>query len=138
MADKEMLDSLQRRIRAMHSLYHDAVATMDLEQVNHFEREGVLPIAFSLFHLVNMVDTSFMLMTGTIPIWNADWQDRVKMEIADHGTDPVTGEDLKALGFDPGPRFKEILEAVEEAQLSGEISTREEGVELVRRSFVKG
>lgn len=47
----------------------------------------------------------------------------------------VTGEDLKALGFEPGPKFKEILEAVEEAQLSGDIGTREQGLELVRKSF---
>src|SRR5664280_3751087 len=53
MTDSIVLDSLQRRMRAMHSLYYDAVSTMELDQVNHFEREGVLPIAFSLFHLAN-------------------------------------------------------------------------------------
>ena len=41
--------------------------SMDLEHVNHFEREGVLPIAFCLFHITNMMDASFMLMTGTPP-----------------------------------------------------------------------
>ena len=56
MADDLVLDSLQRRMRAMHSLYYQAVDTMDLEHVNHFEREGVLPIAFSLFHNTNMED----------------------------------------------------------------------------------
>jgi hypothetical protein len=58
MSDDLILDSLQRRMRALHSVYRDAVATMDLGQVNHFEREGVLPIAFSLFHIVNMMDAS--------------------------------------------------------------------------------
>lgn len=79
------LDSLRRRMKALHSLYHDAVATMDLSHVNHFEREGVLPIAFSLYHIVNMMDASFMLMTGTPPIWDAEWQERVQMAIDDHG-----------------------------------------------------
>lgn len=83
--DALILDSLQRRMRALHSLYEDAVATMDINHVNHFEREGVVPISFCLFHIVNMMDASFMLMTGTPPIWNADWQDRVQMSIADHG-----------------------------------------------------
>jgi hypothetical protein len=32
------LDSLCRRMRAMHSLWEDAVATMDLDQVNAVER----------------------------------------------------------------------------------------------------
>jgi hypothetical protein len=45
----------------------------------------VLPIAFCLFHITNMIDASFMLMTGTAPIWNAEWQQRVGMTIDDHG-----------------------------------------------------
>jgi hypothetical protein len=80
-----VLDSLQRRMKAMHSLYHQAVSTMDIEHVNHFEREGVVPIAFCLFHITNMIDASFMMMTGTPPIWNAEWQERVQMTIDDHG-----------------------------------------------------
>jgi hypothetical protein len=80
-----VLDSLRRRMRAMHSLYHQAVETMTIEHVNHFEREGVVPIAFCLFHITNMIDASFMLMTGTPPIWNDEWQARVQMSIDDHG-----------------------------------------------------
>lgn len=85
------LDSLRRRMAAMHSLWYDAVATMDLSHVNHFEREGVLPIAFSLFHYTNMQDASFMAITGQMPIWSAEWQDRVQMAIDDHGKErPVS------------------------------------------------
>ena len=58
---------------------------MTLDHVNHFEREGVLPIAFCLFHIVNMMDASFMLMTGSTPIWNEGWQARVQMAVNDHG-----------------------------------------------------
>ena len=80
-----LLDSLQRRMATMHSLYYQAVSSMDLDHVNHFEREGVLPIAFSLFHYTNMQDASFMMITGVPPIWNETWQDRVQMAIDDHG-----------------------------------------------------
>lgn len=80
-----ILDSLQRRIKALHSLYDDATSTMTIDQVNHFEREGVVPIAFCLFHIVNMMDASFMLMTGATPIWTAEWQAKVNMQIDDHG-----------------------------------------------------
>ena len=79
------LDSLQRRMAAMHSLYYQAVDTMDIDHVNHFEREGVLPIAFCLFHYTNMEDASFMLITGIPPVWNDDWQERVQVTINDHG-----------------------------------------------------
>ena len=80
-----LLDSLRRRMRTMHSLYYQAVDTMDLDHVNHFEREGVLPIAFSLFHYTNMEDACFMLITGTKPIWDDARQARVQMSIDDHG-----------------------------------------------------
>ena len=92
MSNDLILDSLQRRMRALHSLYRDAVATMDLEQVNHFEREGVLPIAFSLFHIVNMIDASFMLMTGEPPIWDDGWAARVHPAIPDHGKHRTVAE----------------------------------------------
>ncbi|MEI7591638.1 MAG: DinB family protein [Actinomycetes bacterium] len=79
------LDSLQRRMAAMHSLYYQAVSTMDLDHVNHFEREGVLPIAFSLFHFTNMEDSSFVMITGNMPEWSDQWQEKVQVTINDHG-----------------------------------------------------
>jgi poly(A) polymerase len=45
----------------------------------------------------------------------------------------ITGEDLIRQGLSPGPRFRELLTAVRDAQLDGEISTREEAVALVQR-----
>ena len=48
----------------------------------------------------------------------------------------LNGNDLIALGLRPGPQFKEILRMVEDAQLEGQISTKVEAVELVRKNFV--
>jgi poly(A) polymerase len=45
----------------------------------------------------------------------------------------ITGADLIVAGYKPGPQFKELLTAVEDAQLDGSISTREEALELVRQ-----
>jgi poly(A) polymerase len=47
----------------------------------------------------------------------------------------LTGDDLKAMGFQPGPLFKKILESVEEAQLEGRIRSRDEAVQLVESTF---
>ena len=45
----------------------------------------------------------------------------------------LTGHDLiKVLGLEPGPRFREILTAVEEAQWEGAIQSRGEALELAR------
>ncbi|MGY6500627.1 MAG: DinB family protein [Acidimicrobiales bacterium] len=106
-----LLDSLRRRMRAMHSLYYDAVDTMDLGHVNHFEREGVLPIAFCLFHYTNMQDASFMAISGQAPLWNAEWQSRVQMAIDDHGKErPVSDMIHQRIG--DYEAFKEYQRAV--------------------------
>jgi poly(A) polymerase len=47
----------------------------------------------------------------------------------------VTGDDLKALGFRPGPAFREILDAVEEAQLNGSVKSRQEALKFVESTF---
>jgi poly(A) polymerase len=44
----------------------------------------------------------------------------------------ITGDDLIAAGLQPGPLFKELLAAVEDAQLEGTILTKEEALALVR------
>jgi hypothetical protein len=106
-----ILDSLQRRMGAMHSLYYQAVGSMELEHVNHFERERVLPIAFSLFHFTNMEDASFMLITGTAPIWDDTWQARVRMAINDHGKQLTVAEMIHQRIGDYGA-FQEYQHAV--------------------------
>jgi poly(A) polymerase len=45
----------------------------------------------------------------------------------------LTGDDLKALGLKPGPEFRRLLRAVEEAQWEGEVNTKKEALALVRR-----
>lgn len=47
----------------------------------------------------------------------------------------LSGEDLKQMGFQPGPKFKEILAFVEDAQLEGRIATAEDARRLVQREF---
>jgi len=44
----------------------------------------------------------------------------------------ITGNDLKDMGIRPGPRFKEILLAVEEAQLDGRFSDRDSALQFAR------
>jgi putative nucleotidyltransferase with HDIG domain len=44
----------------------------------------------------------------------------------------VTGRDLIEVGLQPGPRFKELLAQAEDAQLEGRISSKEEGLALIR------
>ena len=47
----------------------------------------------------------------------------------------VTGDDLIAAGYSPGPRFKEILSAIEDGQLEGRFTSKEDAMEFVTREF---
>src|SRR5580704_7200546 len=47
----------------------------------------------------------------------------------------LTGDDLIGLGFRPGPEFREILDAAEDAQLEGIISSHEDAMIWVRKYY---
>ena len=47
----------------------------------------------------------------------------------------LTGNDLIALGFAPGPLFREILAAVEDAQLEGQLDSYQAALRFVQRKF---
>jgi hypothetical protein len=49
----------------------------------------------------------------------------------------VRGDDLIAMGLKPGPKFGEILEAVETRQLEGMLRDRLSALEWVKREFVQ-
>lgn len=95
----------------MFSLYYDAVDTMSLEQVNHVDQPGRLPIAFSLFHYVNIHDGTFVMLSGQPRIWNEEWHDRVQPAIGEHGKGhPVAEMSNQRIGDYDG--FKEYQRAV--------------------------
>jgi poly(A) polymerase len=47
----------------------------------------------------------------------------------------LTGDDLIGLGFRPGPEFREILDAAEDAQLEGSIETHDDALIWVRKYY---
>jgi len=47
----------------------------------------------------------------------------------------VTGHDLIAAGYHPGPAFSRMLAAIEDAQLEGQVGAREEALAWVRARF---
>jgi tRNA nucleotidyltransferase (CCA-adding enzyme) len=44
----------------------------------------------------------------------------------------LTGEDLKALGLEPGPRYREILSALRDARIEGRVASREDEIRWCR------
>jgi poly(A) polymerase len=70
---------------------------------------------------------------------NYDFLQQKKEEFANEPIIPpplVRGDDLIALGLKPGPRFGEILEAVETRQLEGALKDREEALAWVRAEYL--
>jgi tRNA nucleotidyltransferase/poly(A) polymerase len=72
---------------------------------------------------------------------NYDFLLRKREEFANEPIIPppfVRGDDLIALGLKPGPKFGEILEAVETRQLEGTLKSREEALGWVKRQYSTG
>ncbi|HEX4083642.1 MAG TPA: CCA tRNA nucleotidyltransferase [Chthoniobacteraceae bacterium] len=72
---------------------------------------------------------------------NYDFLRRKQEEFANEPLIPpplVTGNDLIALGWKPGPIFKEVLEAVQTRQLEGTLTTREDALEWVKAEHQTG
>jgi poly(A) polymerase len=67
--------------------------------------------------------------------------ERRRKEIGEEAVKPprlLTGNDLIAMGFEPGPRIGEALRALETAQLEGEVATREDALAWIVRGFPTG
>jgi poly(A) polymerase len=72
---------------------------------------------------------------------NYEFLQRKREEFANEPIIPpplVRGEDLIALGLKPGPKFGEILEAVETRQLEGSLTSRKEALEWIKLEYSLG
>lgn len=88
----------------------------------------------SIFHLLEPLSYEVILLI------KAKFKNKnIKKHIEDffhiyHGTDiSVSGHDLKGLGFTPGPHYQKIFHKLLNARLNGEVKTKKEELELVRK-----
>jgi len=47
----------------------------------------------------------------------------------------VSGDDLIAMGLAPGPLFKEILTKIEDEQLEGRLTTRQQALDFIKERY---
>jgi putative nucleotidyltransferase with HDIG domain len=77
-----------------------------------------------------------MAAHGNLDIYDFVRERRVEMPEETVRPKPLlTGDELIAVGYIPGPAFKEMLTAAEDAQLEGLVATRDEALRLVREKF---
>ena len=79
MASEQWRAGVLRRIAAVHALWQDGVSDHTAEHVNHGERSGVLPIAFTLMHFVVGEDrNTARYLGGNTLLWDEHgWAKRV-------------------------------------------------------------
>ncbi len=95
-----LITSLKNRVRAMNALWERAVSDMALDQVNHHERAGVLPIAFSLSHFMRAQDQAVSLPFLRGPtVWDSGgWAAKVGVTVDRLGREETVGE-MEQLSF---------------------------------------
>lgn len=95
---------LANRMRAAHGSWQLAVADLTLEHVNHHERAGVLPISFTLMHLVTTEDVRICeRLTGQESHWaSGNWASRVGVNVESvfRGTPMAIAESLRFQDMD--------------------------------------
>ncbi len=114
MSDSEMfLQSLRNRIRAMNTIWERAISDMTLEQVNHHEREGVLPVAFSFSHFMRAQDQSISAMFLREPLlWvSGGWAEKIGVAVDALGREE-TVEEMQAQRFGDLDAWKAYQSAV--------------------------
>jgi poly(A) polymerase len=141
----EMTEEIMRRLRfsgaeiedtvemvRQHMVFKD-VPKMRVAKLKRFMARPTFDEELEL-HRVDCVGSHRMLD-------NYEFLLRKREEFANEPIIPprlVHGDDLIALGLKPGPKFSEILEAVETRQLEGSLRTREEALEWVKREYEPG
>jgi hypothetical protein len=94
------VQSLRNRIRAMNVLWERAVSDLTLDQINHHEREGVLPMAFSFSHYIKAQDQSISrVFRSENTLWDSQgWSEKVGVNINLLGREE-TVEEMQHLRF---------------------------------------
>ena len=73
---EEIRASLSMRLAALEKLWDLATRDLTVAHVNHFERPGVLPMAFTLIHVIGGQDRNRATLFGGPVLWDA-WSARV-------------------------------------------------------------
>ena len=113
-----------------HHLRHTQAPKMRLSTLKRFLGEG------GIEELLELTRIDALSANGDLRYYHFCKQKMAELKHEEIHPEPLLrGKDLIAMGFSPGPLFHTILKEIEEAQLEGEIQTREQAVEWVTRQY---
>jgi len=109
----DFVDSLRNRVRSVNTLWERAVSDLTLEQMNHRERSGVLPLAFSFSHYIRAQDQSIsMPFLRQAPLWVAGgWARKIGVSVDSFGREETVAE-MEQLTFADMDAWREYQAAV--------------------------
>jgi len=111
-------------------LRHTQAPKMRLSTLKRFLGEE------NIDELLELTRIDALAANGDLQYYDFCKQRQAELSVEEIHPEPLLrGRDLIAMGFTPGPIFQEILKQVEEAQLGGELVTREEAMTWVGKNF---
>lgn len=114
------MTDLLARLRALHALWERGVADLTADQVNHVERPGVLPIAFTLVHYVRGADVPAVgIFDLDAPLWD-EHLPRLRYEgvIPERGTPMADAERVRIGDLDAWRAYQSAVFARIEGALA--------------------
>ena len=117
--------ALSKRLKVKREDEEDLLLVESLRQ--NLSKLAELDRTSSIYHLLKPYPARVLAV-----IWVASETASVRERALRYQTDwrvvepEITGDDLKAMGLDPGPLFGDLLKMLRDARLDGMVSTREE------------
>jgi len=130
--------------RAFHQVRHRLRLPRqlaDLHEAQHpiFEALAQLPNTDRVSHIVTLLEP---FSVGALALaWLVSDDEGARARLVTfarewrHVQPALDGDDLKAMGFRPGPQFREILRMLRDARLDGIVATAEDEEALVKAQF---
>ena len=111
-------------------LRHTQAPKMRLSTLKRFFREE------GVRELLELTRIDALAANGDLQYYEFCQQKMAELKQEEIRPQPLLGgQDLIAMGLSPGPIFQTILKGIEEAQLEGEIGTKEQAIEWVTQRY---
>jgi putative nucleotidyltransferase with HDIG domain len=111
-------------------LRHTQAPKMRLSTLKRFLRED------GIDELLELARIDALSASGNLQYYRFCQERLAEMQEEEIRPEPLLrGKDLIELGFIPGPIFADILQQVEDAQLGGELTTRQQAIQWVKQNY---